>query len=1487
MEASSFDNRATAFLGSANTISGKVLINDGGALDITGSSNAISGTAQLSFGGGSSAGPGVLEVTGPSNSITGGLYVNGGVLTISGTSLDLTGPDTLISGGISASSGGSVNLTGLTALESANNLSFSAKGSGSKLDISNLSSISGTSISITEINGAELSMDDSAFTTLDGVSFTIDGTSDLANLLIGNLTALTDGGLTVLGGTYTFSSLADIDGTSLDVENGASLSLPGVTGETNSTGVPVRFTANGLGSTLDISKLSSFSGTNISITEINGAELSMDDSAFTTLDGVSFTIDGTSDLANLLISNLTALTDGGLTVLGGTYTFSNLADIDNSGVSVSGGGSVSLPAVTSFTGDSYYHYQNGQYYYGASLFQVTDTTSGGTLNLPNLASIGGYYGASIEAAGSKSQIDLPKLTTLSPTYSGYAALSVTQGATVDDGGLTSLTNIAVTLDGTGTLAVSQWITLTNGSLTITGGDYAPTSGAATSGNAFTNLSDIDGSGLYVSGGGSLSLPAVTSFTGNTYDHYLNGQYVYGAAPFQVTDTTSGGTLSLPNLTAIAGYYGASIEAAGSKSQIDLPKLTTVSPTYSGYVALSVTQGATVDDGGLTSLTNIAVTLDGTGTLAVSQWITLTNGSLTITGGDYAPTSGAATSGNAFTNLSDIDGSGLYVSGGGSLSLPAVTSFTGNSYDHYVNGQYVYGAAPFQVTDTTSGGTLSLPNLTAIAGYYGASIEAAGSKSQIDLPKLTTVSPTYSGYAALSVTQGATVDDGGLTSLTNIAVTLDGTGKLAVSGWTALTNGSLTIIGGDYAPTSGAATSGNAFTNLSDIDGSGLYVSGGGSLSLPAVTSFTGNSYDHYVNGQYVYGAAPFQVTDTTSGGTLSLPNLTAIAGYYGASIEAAGSKSQIDLPKLTTVSPTYSGYAALSVTQGATVDDGGLTSLTNIAVTLDGTGKLAVSGWTALTNGSLTIIGGDYAPTSGAATSGNAFTNLSDIDGSGLYVSGGGSLSLPAVTSFTGNSYDHYVNGQYVYGAAPFQVTDTTSGGTLSLPNLTAIAGYYGASIEAAGSKSQIDLPKLTTVSPTYSGYAALSVTQGATVDDGGLTSLTNIAVTLDGTGKLAVSGWTALTNGSLTIIGGDYAPTSSAATSGNAFTNLSDIDGSGLYVSGGGSLSLPAVTSFTGNSYDHYLNGQYVYGAAPFQVTDTTSGGTLSLPNLTAIAGYYGASIEAAGSKSQIDLPKLTTVSPTYSGYAALSVTQGATVDDGGLTSLTNIAVTLDGTGKLAVSGWTALTNGSLTIIGGDYCADLRRRHVEQRVHEPERHRRVGPVRLWRRQPDAARRHLLHQQLRLRILSGLPAQSSLWADGHSGRPEPAQPGVDRRRLRGEHRGRGERQRDRPARPHRDRRDLLEHRRAERGQRWHGPGRRLDDPERRDRDARWHWHAGRRPVDHLHQRQADDRGGRLLPDLRRRHVQQRVRQARRHRRVGPVRLRRRQPQPPRRHLLYQ
>ncbi len=444
-------------------------LNGSDALSISGGSLTIATTSTAS--------------PAPTSTLTGDLTIAGGSVVASGpqTSVTASGPVTATDGTLSAQGGADFMLPGLTSFNGTG-MTFSAVGSGSTLDISGITSYGGTGTTIAETDGAELLMDTS-FTTLDGVSFTIDGTSDLAGKLIDNLTSLTDGGLTVLGGTYAFQSLADIDGSSLDVENGASLTLTGVETETNSAGVNfgLPFYANG-GSTLSLPSLTSATGDGINVWA-DGANSVINLTALTTFDvnpaggaltasdrgtinlspgltsinGANISIDSTSTIAPL--TQLTSITGGTLTDNGADLTsaLANVASIDGLAILVEGGGKVSLPLVQGWT--------NNGYPYSESL-QVQGTNS--MLDLPNLATITGN-GMSIQASGSGSVIDVSGLTSFG-TYNGL--LSVTQSGTVLDTGLTSLNNVTVQLDGTGTLAVSQWESLTNGGLTISGGDYA-------------------------------------------------------------------------------------------------------------------------------------------------------------------------------------------------------------------------------------------------------------------------------------------------------------------------------------------------------------------------------------------------------------------------------------------------------------------------------------------------------------------------------------------------------------------------------------------------------------------------------------------------------------------------------------------------------------------------------------------------------------------------------------------------------------------------------------------------------------------------------------------------------------------------------------------------------------------------------------------------------------------------------------------------------
>ncbi len=829
----------------------------------------------------------------------------------------------------------------------------------------------------------------------------INGSSD--DLVEGNLIGTDGTGTVALGNAYS----------GVYIDAGASGNTIGGT----TTGSGNVISGNGNWGVVD-------AGYGASRDEIDGDEIGTDLAGNTPIKNAYAGIDVWSDGAltmgsNVDISGGANITDGGSltvtgssnTINGGMYMSAGVLTVSGTDASLNVSGPLTLLVCTVSAGN------------------------GGMLSLPGLTSISGSNAVSISADGGNSLIDLSGLTSWVTTnpYSYYGAgdyqssLRVTNGATVLDGSLTSLHGVDVTLDGTGKLPVSQWTSLTDGSLKIVGGDYSPTSGTATSDNSFTELSDVNGSGIYVSSG-SLTLPTVVTYSPLSGD--VNFSASGSGAKLSLPDLTevnasgsrstysdyyspssmnfvasNGGVFVAPSLVSIfdQNYTPLGAQATGSNSLVDLSSVTTFD-TYNGI--FSATQGGTIElSPGLTTIESVSITVDGSSSISLTQFTSLNYDNLTIDGGAWF-----------LPDLGNVDNTGLYVEGGGSLTLPAVTSYTNNNYsDTYL-----------EAVDTSAGGTLDLPKLAMISGPDGVNIWAAGSASQIDLPALTTFRTTSNYYlSSLSVTQGATVEDGSLTDPDGVDVTLDGTGVLPVSQWTSLNNGAIRITGGDYAPTSGAATSSNSFTNLSNIDGSGLLVLGG-TLSLPEVTSYQAID-DPYVFSQYgnvfeasgtsstlslpelasiiggnSYDYAPLTI-EAQAGGDVELATLTSInvSGYFSlVSVESDGANSLVDLPALTTYDAVdYYGEdygAILSATNSGTITlNPGLTSLTGVTIVVDGTGTLstgtsspAATQFTSITDGGITVEAGDYSA---------AFPNLGDIDGSSLYVYGGGSLSLPSV----------------------------------------------------------------------------------------------------------------------------------------------------------------------------------------------------------------------------------------------------------------------------------------------------------------------------------------------------------------------------------------------------------------------------------------------------------------------------------------------------------
>ena len=274
------------------------------------------------------------------STISSDLSFKGGTLAVSGADSSLLISGTVIdaSGTLTAQDGATISAPGLKDDVGAG-MSLSAIGPGSELDISAITSWNGSGTTMAATAGGKVDL--ASAQTIQGVTFVVDGTGSIP---LDQFTAITDGGIDVVGGSYSLPNLTDVGGSSILATNGGSLALPGV------SAVSAPFTDfSAQGGTLDISKISSFNSYLDLIAETQGGTIDLDP-ALTSISGVQFTVDGSGNP----LDQFTAITGGAIVVEGGTYTLTNLTNVNSSTLSAALGASLTLPAVKAYDPGSYY-----------------------------------------------------------------------------------------------------------------------------------------------------------------------------------------------------------------------------------------------------------------------------------------------------------------------------------------------------------------------------------------------------------------------------------------------------------------------------------------------------------------------------------------------------------------------------------------------------------------------------------------------------------------------------------------------------------------------------------------------------------------------------------------------------------------------------------------------------------------------------------------------------------------------------------------------------------------------------------------------------------------------------------------------------------------------------------------------------------------------------------------------------------------------------
>jgi RHS repeat-associated protein len=196
-------------------------------------------------------------------------------------------------------------------------------------------------------------------------------------------------------------------------------------------------------------------------------------------------------------------------------------------------------------------------------------------------------------------------------------------------------------------------------------------------------------------GSHIDLSSLTTLTGTTG--------LFGAVNI---NAVSGGTVDLSLVNATPDGF-ISIVADGDGSKVDLSSLTQYG-NANRTSSLTVRNGGTLAADTLTDLERVTLSLDGTGNFDTAQIARLTGGALTVDG--FAPD---------FSQLANIDRSSISVTNGGSLALPAVTSYTGptNNVSPVLEANGIGSELDLSALKTLTGttGLFGAVNINAVSG----------------------------------------------------------------------------------------------------------------------------------------------------------------------------------------------------------------------------------------------------------------------------------------------------------------------------------------------------------------------------------------------------------------------------------------------------------------------------------------------------------------------------------------------------------------------------------------------------------------------------------------------------------------------------------------------------------------------------------------------------------------------------------------------------
>ncbi len=676
------------------------------------------------------------------------------------------------------------------------------------------------------------------------------------NLTVANQLSLSTASITANGGNFTANGPATTaTDTSLNAESGAQVVLPALAQITNNNVFYGGLQANGAGSLLDLSQVTTIAVNNLqsttvqagsggevnlhnllSVTSTNGSTLGLTASGGT-IDvsslggGASNSGVGSVSLSNsgtVLWGSPTSLNALSLKVTGAgnTINLSQIATATSVSFDAEGRAQVVLPALTQITVNN-------------PFVELQANGAGSLLDLSHVTTMAVNNTFASVQAGSGGEVNLHNVLSVTSSNGNTLSLSLTaSGGTIDVsslGGGTSNSGVgSVTLSNSGAVLWGSPTSLTTFALKVTG-----------AGNtiALSQIATATSVSFDAEGGAQVALPALAQITDNNAS--LGTLQANGA----------GSLLDLSHVTTMAvNNFQSTTVQAGSGGLVNLHNLFSVTSTNGNTMSLNAS-GGTIDVsslGGGTSNSGVgSVTLSNSGTVLWGSPTSLTTFALTVTGtGNTIDLSHVATATSASFNAQ----------AGAQLSLPALTQDTAGSL-------------------TASGGTISLPSLGG-----GASNSGIGSVTLSNSGAVLWGSPTSLNTLSLKVTgAGNTIDLSHVATATAVSFDAESGAQVALPALTQITinnpfaglqaNGASSLLDLSYATT--MALNG-AFASVQ--------AGSGGEVNLSHVTTMAVNN--------------AFASVQAGSGGLVNLHNLLSITSTNGNTMSLTASGGTIDASSL-------------------------------------------------------------------------------------------------------------------------------------------------------------------------------------------------------------------------------------------------------------------------------------------------------------------------------------------------------------------------------------------------------------------------------------------------------------------------------------------------------------------------------------------------------------------------------------------------------------